>query len=540
MKILDILKEQQSFHFLRPGELRGSYTNQQLQSLGFRQARTGAWYIAKPRWDQLIRSGQLKENDADHRAADRATGFWGRQGAGCVIMAQDTGRLCLAHRSQWVKEPGTWGTWGGATDDHEDPAAAVRRELAEEAGYTGPLRLIPLMRFDHASGFRYHNFLALVPREFDPQLNWENSGYQWFQPSNWPEPLHPGVVALLHDQHSQQIIHSMSQAIQSQRPKQQDIQQIEEYSEFDIHSEFFEELSRLDPGLFEDQDEHARLRKTLKSFDTPAPNIGSKYIFTSVASTPAGRVMNIARFPEPHLLVDQQPGHWVFDVNGSIRSFPDSDTHSGDLLRHVFLFSNQEQLDQMLVWLNLNFSAHNRWRITNKIIAEGKSAQGCGDCFQAAGRAMIGPDLPELKLVHAYVSGQGPLKGRRFPHAWNEIGDVVLDNSNGRRVVMRREQYYKLGQVSTDPGQYRVYDDVEAKKWMARTRHWGPWQLQDSLDENFADGRHPGRRGLSRRVGIPKKATLAQLERIAGSSTGERRRMAQWQLNMRRGRKKAR
>jgi ADP-ribose pyrophosphatase YjhB (NUDIX family) len=53
--------------------------------------------------------------------------------------------------------------------------------------------------------------------------------------------------------------------------------------------------------------------------------------------------------------------------------------------------------------------------------------------------------------------------------------------------------------------------------------------------ENFADGKKPGRKGLSRRVGIPKKATLAQLSKIAKSSTGERRRMAQWQLNMRRG-----
>jgi hypothetical protein len=58
------------------------------------------------------------------------------------------------------------------------------------------------------------------------------------------------------------------------------------------------------------------------------------------------------------------------------------------------------------------------------------------------------------------------------------------------------------------------------------------------VDENFDDGKNPGRKGLSRRVGIPKKATLGQLEKIASSSTGERRRMAQWQLNMRRGRKK--
>jgi hypothetical protein len=63
-----------------------------------------------------------------------------------------------------------------------------------------------------------------------------------------------------------------------------------------------------------------------------------------------------------------------------------------------------------------------------------------------------------------------------------------------------------------------------------------PVSFDQDLAENFADGKKPGRKGLSRRVGIPQKATLGQLEKIARSSTGERRRMAQWQLNMRRGR----
>ena len=59
-----------------------------------------------------------------------------------------------------------------------------------------------------------------------------------------------------------------------------------------------------------------------------------------------------------------------------------------------------------------------------------------------------------------------------------------------------------------------------------------------SMMENFADGKKPGRKGLSKRVGIPKKASLSQLQKIASSSTGGRRRMAQWQLNMRRGKSK--
>ena len=63
------------------------------------------------------------------------------------------------------------------------------------------------------------------------------------------------------------------------------------------------------------------------------------------------------------------------------------------------------------------------------------------------------------------------------------------------------------------------------------------WEMYSSIDENFADGKKPGRKGISKRVGIPKGATLTQLAKLA-KSKGEKGRMARWQLNMRRGKKK--
>ena len=59
----------------------------------------------------------------------------------------------------------------------------------------------------------------------------------------------------------------------------------------------------------------------------------------------------------------------------------------------------------------------------------------------------------------------------------------------------------------------------------------------DEVDENFADGKNPDRKGLSQRLGITKGATIAQLEKFA-KSKGEKGRLARWQLNMRRGKKK--
>tara|TARA_R100001126_G_C4863871_1_gene169011 strand:+ start:388 stop:1200 length:813 start_codon:yes stop_codon:yes gene_type:complete len=57
-------------------------------------------------------------------------------------------------------------------------------------------------------------------------------------------------------------------------------------------------------------------------------------------------------------------------------------------------------------------------------------------------------------------------------------------------------------------------------------------------DENFADGKKPGRKGLSKRVGVSQKMSIAKLAKIAKTASGERKRMAQWNLNMKRGRKK--
>ena len=62
-------------------------------------------------------------------------------------------------------------------------------------------------------------------------------------------------------------------------------------------------------------------------------------------------------------------------------------------------------------------------------------------------------------------------------------------------------------------------------------------KIEKKTDENFADGKGPGRPGDSQRHGIPKGATMAQLEKAA-KAKGRKGQLARWQLNMRRGKKK--
>jgi hypothetical protein len=61
--------------------------------------------------------------------------------------------------------------------------------------------------------------------------------------------------------------------------------------------------------------------------------------------------------------------------------------------------------------------------------------------------------------------------------------------------------------------------------------------LEQYVAENFADGKGPGRPGDSQRYGIPKGATMAELEKAARAS-GRKGQLARWQINMRRGKKK--
>jgi hypothetical protein len=57
------------------------------------------------------------------------------------------------------------------------------------------------------------------------------------------------------------------------------------------------------------------------------------------------------------------------------------------------------------------------------------------------------------------------------------------------------------------------------------------------MEENFADGRNPQDTGDSARHGIPKKASISTLRKIAKQG-GRKGQLAHWQANMRSGRNK--
>jgi 8-oxo-dGTP pyrophosphatase MutT (NUDIX family) len=182
-------------------------------------------------------------DEADHMRALGNTGFWGRAGAGCVVLAQDTGRILIAHRSAHVEQPHTWGGWGGAIDSGEDPAKAAVREVKEEAGYRGEIVGIqPLFVFEK-NDFRYSNFLVVVPEEFTPVLNWESQGYQWVEFGKWPQPLHFGLQALFGDAASVRTIKSAMGLTETRKPQKRPLGSLDESIVLDEEESFDDEIA---------------------------------------------------------------------------------------------------------------------------------------------------------------------------------------------------------------------------------------------------------------------------------------------------------
>lgn len=152
-----------------------------------------------------VDTSKNKGDDDKHTKNLAKTGHWGKRAAGCIFLSKKTGKICLNLRSKKILEPLTWGTWGGAIDDDENPKDAVYREATEEIGKNIKMELIPLYVFEKTD-FKYYNFLALVDNEFTPKLDWESADYKWCTLEDLPSPLHPGLKILLQDRKSVNII----------------------------------------------------------------------------------------------------------------------------------------------------------------------------------------------------------------------------------------------------------------------------------------------------------------------------------------------
>jgi pyrimidine deaminase RibD-like protein len=134
-------------------------------------------------------------------------------------------------------------------------------------------------------------------------------------------------------------------------------------------------------------------------------------------------------------------------------------------------------------------------------------------------------DIPEGSII---VTTCSPCNEEHMTERYGESCTDIINNSNCRKVYCGYQ----------DPSQTDEHNEFTMEVTgnadiVGLCEHFAA----TFLNENFADGKGPGRPGDSVRHGIPKNATMAELER-ASRAKGRKGQLARWQLNMRRGRKK--
>lgn len=139
----------------------------------------------------------------------------------------------------------------------------------------------------------------------------------------------------------------------------------------------------------------------------------------------------------------------------------------------------------------------NTWQLMEDgdVVAEGAFSEsqvaawrngklGEGNCYEIAAKLVTGEEGRQLEMVelcHATVTGQGPIDGCKFGHAWLEHTvripnsdaqiRMVLDKSNGRDVSLPADFYYRLGNIS----EVQRYSISETRAKLVLTGNYGPW-----------------------------------------------------------------
>lgn len=115
------------------------------------------------------------------------------------------------------------------------------------------------------------------------------------------------------------------------------------------------------------------------------------------------------------------------------------------------------------------------------------AVKATGDCYEAAALFMFydlksDPLADCYTLCHGTVTGQGPIAGQRIGHGWVEwrplsetssVPVFVIDRSNGRNVIIDRDDYYRIGKIELED--VRRYTRAEMIEMLRAFEHYGPW-----------------------------------------------------------------
>jgi pyrimidine deaminase RibD-like protein len=203
---------------------------------------------------------------------------------------------------------------------------------------------------------------------------------------------------------------------------------------------------------------------------------------------------------------------WIID--GNHRAVAARDMEMTSIPAYIPVESDDETYDQHIARIN-----------KEKEVSEDKDFN---KCYATACKLYDKADAENLNPMLLQVAGYK--------------GDGSTANTHWLEIPPRLWQHYVtvVGDIVLDPTAKQFGPDKATKYPRSQLdRDWDKqYQIKPKeVNENFADGKGPGRPGDSQRHGIRKGATMAELEK-ASHAKGRKGQLARWQLNMRRGKKK--
>jgi hypothetical protein len=124
-------------------------------------------------------------------------GSWQGVSACAIVLAEDTGRVLVKGCVPADGAGPEWGTWTADVPAGQSPLQVAINTIAERCAYEGDLALSRLTPFSDARFHVQHNYVAVVPREFEPRVGAGCPAYQWCELDRLPQPLAPALAHLL-------------------------------------------------------------------------------------------------------------------------------------------------------------------------------------------------------------------------------------------------------------------------------------------------------------------------------------------------------
>ena len=172
-----------------------------------------------------------------------------------------------------------------------------------------------------------------------------------------------------------------------------------------IHAEALREHLLSNPALYENREDFLSMREFLNTHKTPIPTIGKSYVYASVQATPVVHYINQAHFSNKHKLVKLDGKYAYFDINGVVKSFPETANQAGDVMSQIYFFNSHKELSHFNSLLKLKFAEYtcatkalDEQGITEDLAwIRSRLGEGAVDALTARHIEYIGQDIAKLK-----------------------------------------------------------------------------------------------------------------------------------------------